>query len=267
MRVAHIPATFDYRNVERLYAQADLEGSGPVLVDARRLRWIDPNGMLAILAAARAWADRGRKPRMYLPAQTEVAGYLERMGFYEAAAGVLRLEGPRRHRRTRHSDVLLEINPVARNSDVHRVVDRVQEGAFRILVNTLGYAPEAVVRFSVILSEVCQNVIEHAEGPGWVAAQSYNWRQRLGRHVAVIAVSDIGRGFRGSLETGHRSRFGSRWGDAAALEAAFLMGLTRFADTGTGTGHPADTQAGGSAGRAWCRSAAARPASRTCPAG
>ena len=93
-----------------------------------------------------------------------------------------------------------------------------------------------MVQFSVILSEVCQNVIEHAEAPGWVAAQAYNWKKRLGRHVAVIAVSDLGCGFRASLESEYAARFGDRWGDATALEAAFLLGLTRFADTGRGQG-------------------------------
>ena len=88
----------------------------------------------------------------------------------------------------------------------------------------------------MILSEVCQNIIEHAEAPGWVAAQSYNWQKRLGRQVLVIAVGDLGRGFRGSLADEHSARFGDRWSDATALEAAFIHGLTRFPDSGRGQG-------------------------------
>jgi hypothetical protein len=79
-------------------------------------------------------------------------------------------------------------------------------------------------------------VIEHAAAPGWVAAQAYNWQKRLGRHVLVIAVSDLGRGFRASLESEHSARFGERWSDATALEAVFMHGATRFADTGRGQG-------------------------------
>ena len=116
------------------------------------------------------------------------------------------------------------------------MVEKVQARAGAILSKTLRYPSSAVVQFSVILSEVCQNIIEHAEGPGWVAAQAYNWKQRLGRQVAVIAVADIGRGFRASLAGEHAARFGERWGDVAALEAAFLLGLTRFPDTGRGQG-------------------------------
>jgi hypothetical protein len=54
--------------------------------------------------------------------------------------------------------------------------------------------------------------------------------------VAVIAVMDLGLGFRGSLDREHAARFGERWGDATALEAAFIHGVTRFRDPGRGQG-------------------------------
>ena len=237
MRVIEIPRSFDYRNIEALYRQIDMDRPGPVLFDLRRLRWVDPNGMLGILAAGRVAAEAGSAPRISLPDQPEITSYLDRMGFREAAGEVFEFgTASRWRRRARASDVLLEITPVTKNSDVHQVVDRVQSRAGAILSNTLGYPASAVVQFSVILSEVCQNIIEHAGRPGWVAAQAYNWKRRLGRHVAIISVADIGRGFRASLEDEHASRFGERWGDVTALEAAFLMGLTRFPDTGRGQG-------------------------------
>ncbi len=158
------------------------------------------------------------------------------MGFYDAALGIFDCDFPARRSAARDSDVLLEITPVAANADVHEVVDRVQGKAGAILTSKLGYPTTAVVQFSVILSEVCQNIIEHAEAPGWVAAQSYNWAKRLGRNVVVISVMDVGRGFRGSLSDEHSARYGDRWGDTTALEAAFLHGLTRFPDSGRGQG-------------------------------
>ena len=237
MRVIAIPPSLDYRNIETLYAAVEVGEAGPVLFDARRLRWIDPNGMLALLAAGSVAGEGGTRPRISPPDRQEVTGYLNRMGFARAAAEIFS-PPPRETRRrpARASDVLLEITPITTNSDVHEVVDRVQSRAGAILSQTLHYPAAAVVQFSVILSEVCQNIVEHAEGPGWVAAQSYNWTRRLGRHVAVIAVCDLGRGFRASLEDGHSARFGDRWGDVTALEAAFLLGLTRFPDTGRGQG-------------------------------
>ena len=237
MRVIEVPSSLDYRNIETLHGRIEADATGPLLFDARRLRWIDPNGMLALLGAGKVAGRGGARPRISLPTSAEVAGYLDRMGFSRAAAGIFH-PAPRhvRRRRARASDVLLEITPITTNSDVHGVVDIVQARAGAILSHTLRYPPAAVVQFSVILSEVCQNIVEHAEGPGWVAAQAYNWTRRLGRHVAVIAVSDLGRGFRASLADEHAERFADRWGDVTALEAAFLLGLTRFPDIGRGQG-------------------------------
>lgn len=238
MRILDVPASLDYSAVEALFGPLQDAGADPVLFDMRRLGWVDPNGMVALLSAGSVAAQRGETPpRLSLPDNAEVTSYLGRMGFFREAAGLFQdlPRPPRSSAPARESDVLLEVTPVATNRDVHDVVNRVQERAGAIL-HSLGYPAAAVVKFSVILSEVCQNITEHANGRGWVAAQSYRWTQRLGRRVVVIAVSDVGRGFRASLADAHAARFGDLWGDAKALEAAFLEGLTRFPDTGRGQG-------------------------------
>jgi hypothetical protein len=237
MDVLSVPTSLDYRTAEPLLEALAGAGDGKLLFDARHLRWVDPVGMLTLLVAGEVAAARsGRRPGLQLPAAGEVLGYLSRMGFGEAAGrvfdGGVRLPA----RGSGVSDVLLEITPIAKNQDVHDVVEHVQERAGTILAKTLHYPPSAVVQFSVILSEVCQNILEHAEAPGWVSAQSYLWKRRLGREVLVIAVGDVGRGFRGSLASEHSGRFGDRWGDATALEAAFIHGITRFPDQGRGQG-------------------------------
>ena len=237
MHVIDVPASLDYRALDALLdSTVPVPGKG--LFDARHVRWVDPCGMLALLAAGtRVGAHGGELPHLQLPDQTDVLGYLARMGFFTAAEGVfdMNVRAPRRTA-SGESDVLLEITPITTNSDVHEVVDRVQGRAGQILSRTLRYPLSAVVQFSVILSEVCQNILEHAEAPGWVAAQAYRWQKRLGRHVLVISVVDLGQGFRGSLTEEHSVRFGDRWGDATALEAAFIHGLTRFPDSGRGQG-------------------------------
>jgi hypothetical protein len=236
LNVIALPASLEQRTLDAVFDEVATHPDGRALFDARHVRWVDPNGMVGMLVAGRVTADRtGVVPRLELPESADVHGYLARMGFFEAAAGVFDLTTPAR-RPARGSDVLLEITSIAANSDVHAVVDRVQSRAGAILTSKLGYPATAVVPFSVILSEVCQNIIEHAEAPGWVAAQAYNWAKRLGRFVVVISVMDVGRGFRGSLMDEHSARYGDRWGDSTALEAAFLHGLTRFPDSGRGQG-------------------------------
>jgi hypothetical protein len=237
MRVIDLPSSLDYQTYDALLAEVLEAGGEKILFDGRHLRWVGPNGMVNLLAAGSVARDRaGELPHLELADVGDVKSYLDRMGFFQAASGVFDAGTKPDKRVAGDSDVLLEITPVTTNSDVHDVVDRVQRRAGAILSNTLGYPLTSVVQFSVILSEVCQNIIEHAEASGWVAAQSYNWSKRLGRQVVVISVSDLGRGFRGSLSDEHSARFADRWGDATALEAAFIHGLTRFPDSGRGQG-------------------------------
>ena len=238
MKIITVPGSLDYRSFDQLVGEVDevLEAS-KALFDARHVRWVDPNGMIGLLAMGKVVGERiGTPPLLHLPDSSDVLGYLQRMGFFGEATGVFELEALPSKRSRPDSDILLEITPITTNSDIHAVVDLVQTRAGAILSKTLDYPPTAVVQFSVILSEVCQNIIEHAEAPGWVAAQRYNWVKRLGRQVLVISVVDLGRGFKGSLADEHSARFGDRWGDATALEAAFIHGLTRFPDSGRGQG-------------------------------
>lgn len=238
MNVIPLPASLDYRTLDQvLDAVSRTASDGRVLLDARHVRWVDPNGMVGLLAAGTVIRDRtGALPRFQMPEHPDVPGYMARMGFFQAAEGILELGQRPARRGGGDSQVLLEITPISTNADVHEVVERVQSTAGNILSQTLQYPLSAVVQFSVILSEVCQNILEHADAPGWVAAQAYNWQKRLGRHVLIIAVADLGRGFRGSLAPEHSARFGDRWGDATALEAAFIHGLTRFPDSHRGQG-------------------------------
>ncbi|MEX2466413.1 MAG: ATP-binding protein [Gemmatimonadota bacterium] len=237
MNVLSVPGSLDQQTIDGFFDEVAGLDTTRTLFDARHLRWVDPNGMVALLVAGTVAAQRqGERPRLEPPESSDVTGYLSRMGFFKEAQEVFDLPERSGRRGAGSSDVLLEITKIAANADVHTVVDRVQRGAGEILSSRLDYPPSAVVQFSVILSEVCQNIVEHADAEGWVAVQAYNWARRLGRFVVVISVMDVGRGFRGSLGDQHSARYGDRWGDATALEAAFLHGLTRFPDSGRGQG-------------------------------
>ena len=237
MHVIRVPSSLDYSTVDGVFQQCAEVVEGKALFDAGYLRFVDPQGLVGLLSAGALLKRRlGRAPHLRLPRLTGVVGYLARIRFFEQARPFFSMETRRPRELAANSDVLLEVTPVTTNSDVHTVVDRVQTRAGTILTRTLGYPLVTVVQFSVVLSEVCQNIIEHAEAPGWVAAQAYYWAKRLERWVLVIAVSDLGRGFRASLAAEHAGRFGNRWEDGTALEAAFLHGVTRFTDTGRGQG-------------------------------
>ncbi len=244
-RPVEVPSRLDEEGFEKLVARLDevaapgdedAGAGGRVLLDARRVRWTSPYGLVGLLAVGQVARQRtGLAPAIESPESSDIRSYWERMDFWKHAADVFQLPSisTRSHR---ESDALLEITPIRSHRDVHHVVERVRERAAAILESQLRYPRPSVIQFSVILSEVCQNILEHAEADGWVCAQTYHWKKRLGRQVLVLAVMDVGVGFQGSLAPEHAARFGDQWSASAALEAAFLQGESRFRDPGRGQG-------------------------------
>ena len=237
--VVEVPPSFDDRSFEQLAAGlAALDGASRVLLDAHATDWASPFGLVALLCAGQALGERfGGKPLLTAPADRGVAEYWARTGFFEQAETLFEIHGaPARVKPATESAVLLEVTPVRVAGDVHRVVDRIQSRSAAILDAELGLDAKATIGFGMALSEACQNIVEHAGTGGWVAVHAYTWRRRLGRRVVVIAVGDAGAGFRRTLEATQARRFGDRWGDATALEAALIHGVSRFRDPGRGQG-------------------------------
>jgi hypothetical protein len=238
-QVISAPPTLDERGFDMLVEEATKSpGAASILLNARHVVWADPFGMVGLLAVGRYLRDAtGRAPLLQLPESADVLSYLGRMEFLREAADIFEIPaGVAPRKPAGPSNVLLEITPIRSHDDVHGVIEHVQERAGMILTDKLNYAQSDAVPFSIMLSEVCQNIIEHAESGGWVGIQTYNWARRLGRQVVVIGVADLGVGFRGSLAKEHAARFADRWDDVTALEAAFLHGVTRFRDPGRGQG-------------------------------
>lgn len=261
MRVISAPAQLDERHFDSLVEGLGQEPYGRLLIDARHVRWVDPFGMIALLAIGKVALRSGETPVLQLPDDADVVSYLARMNFFEEAETIFELHGTRRKRgEGGGSDVLLEITPVREYADVHEVVNRVNERGVNILTTQLHYPRTQALRFSTLISEVCQNIVDHADAGGWVATQSYTWQKRLGgRRVVVIAVMDLGVGFRSSLSSAHASRFADRWTDAMALEQAFMHGLNRFHDVHRGQGlQQIRKNAGRWSGRVSIRSGTAR---------
>ena len=245
-QVIEVPEDLNHRSYERLLAalnrataDARPEGQARLLFNARHMRWISPYGMVGLLAAGRVASDRtGLRPSIEAPEKSDVRSYMDRMDFWQAAADVFEVDAaPARTRAS--SDALLEITSIRSHHDVHAVVERVRERSRAILEGKLHYPTASVIPFSVMLSEVCQNILEHAETDGWVCAQTYDYKKRLGREVLMLAVMDVGIGFHGSLGAEHARRYGEGWSSATALEAALLYGESRFRDPGRGQGRQA----------------------------
>jgi histidine kinase/DNA gyrase B/HSP90-like ATPase len=233
--VITVPPSLDDHSFEQVLEQvAPLPADAKILVDARHARWASPYGLTALLTLAQTRTER---PAFAVPEHTETASYWGRAAFFHHAESLYDLHGayPKR-RELPDSNALLDITPITKSEDVHNVVGRVQERAQAIIKNELKLESKAIMGFAMTLSEICQNIIEHAGQGGWVAVQSYRWTKRLGRRVVVIAVTDAGLGFRRSLESTPGHMPSARWDDAAALEEAVIRGVSRFRERGRGQG-------------------------------
>lgn len=233
--VIPVPPSLDDVTFEQVLDRlAPLAADDKVLIDARHARWASPYGLVGLLAVAQT---RDVRPGLTPPEHDETLSYWSRTGFFRYAEELFDLHGTvPRARPTAESSVLLEITSVSKSADVHDVVDRIQQRAQNILERELSIDAQASVRFVMTLSEVCQNVVEHAGRGGWVAVQTYRWQKRLGRRVVQIAVSDAGIGFRRSLESTPGRALTDRWDDGMALEEAVIRGVSRFRDRGRGQG-------------------------------
>jgi anti-sigma regulatory factor (Ser/Thr protein kinase) len=234
--VIDVPHSLDEHSFEQVLEQlAKLPEDAKTLLDARRCKWASPYGLASLLTIGQTRLHV--RPTLAVPESDDTASYWARSNFFHYAEDFFELTGivPRRGGQ-KDSQVLLELTPISKTEDVHEVVGRIQQKAQQIIANELGIDTKAIVGFSMTLSEVCQNIIEHAGLGGWVMVQTYKWQRRLGRRVVVIAVCDAGLGFRKSLETSGSHSPGDRWDDAAALEAAVIRGVSRFRDPGRGQG-------------------------------
>jgi anti-sigma regulatory factor (Ser/Thr protein kinase) len=237
-RVVEVPTQFDDRSFDQLATACGEFTDDRLLFDAHATQWASPYGLIGLLAAGQWATEHGpERPLLTIPTDRDVAHYWGRAGFFAHAEDWFEMHGKVPRVAPSHSsDVLLAITPVRGSDDVHGVVETIQERSAAILSGELGLEASATMGFAMALSEACQNIVEHAGTSGWVAVQAYHWRRRLGRRVVVIAVADAGIGFRRSLEAAQSGRFGDRWGDAAALEAALFHGASRFRDPGRGQG-------------------------------
>ena len=233
--IINVPHSLEDKSFELVLDQvAPLPLDEKIIVDTRHARWASPYGLTALLALAQSRAER---PVLYVPEAENVSTYWSRMDFFKHAAELYELQGRVRSTKAAETSVLLEVTSISKSDDVHSVVDKIQQRAQDALVKNLNLDAKITMRFTMALSEVCQNIVEHAGRGGWVMVQSYQYRKRLGgRHVVVIAVCDAGLGFRRSLESSPRRPVTDRWDDGFALETAVVNGVSRYGDPGRGQG-------------------------------
>jgi hypothetical protein len=146
-------------------------------VDLSDVRFADPYGLLGLIAlGSSSHYRRGQVWGLILPRDRHVISFLERSGALSWLEKFFVIAGS--HGAGTHAVALagagmpiLEVAHVKEVADVHRAVARVKGRADRLIIRGLGYNSLAADRFTVALAEICQNIIDHSEGEGFVMAR------------------------------------------------------------------------------------------------
>jgi hypothetical protein len=211
---------------------------GPLELDLSRVAFVDPYGICGLTLFLNHLPPEALPVKLWLgggKSSEAVTSYLTRMGFWEETGHLLDVSQdslPIRPTQLADRNVLLDVT-IMRSHDAISVMLR-KTGE---ILQNLGFAITARGHVLEVLSELCSNVLLHAqtEYGGIAAMQTY--RGRSGERYLVMGISDAGIGMRRSLcaNANLAARLDS---DAQALGVAVQPGASRFASGGHGGGLP-----------------------------
>lgn len=187
----------------------------PLYCDLSLAGFVSPEGILALVSAARLWYLVTGYPMQLYNIRLEVHRYLERMDLFSQCENWIqaadKLADQDRLSRSAESQRLLEVLPIASEEMQNaRDVTEALARASRILTAWFAADNQAVTRLLTVLSEIATNIV-HSVDRGFVVIQRYRDSDAgaFGSQVA-IAVGDLGIGVETSLR---RKRSLTRLGD------------------------------------------------------
>jgi hypothetical protein len=218
---------------------------GPLELDLTHVSFMDPFGMVALVLFINHLPDEARPVRLRMagfdwengaqstPGNNNAASYLTRMNFWDAVFE--RIDAPPgkiplRPKNLVDKNVLLDVT----NFRTHDAISAMLHQTGEILQN-LGYTVTARGHVLEVLSELCSNVLLHANTLFGGVAAMQTYRNRAGVRYVVMSIGDAGIGVRKSLANNPAlsSRLES---DAQALGVAVQAGASRFGTGGHGGG-------------------------------
>lgn len=198
---------------------------GEVTVDLRSAAFVDPYGMAVLVMAARQLHRHGGRLICVLPGSDRPIQTVVQTGLLDALRPVAELRNLPREQSRRYPSAL-PVTAIRSRNDVQTVVGHLIE----ITRDRLGYNTGDVLDAAKVVSELCNNVVDHSGAEGIVLAQLGS--DRYGARYVALAVADDGIGIRSSLS--RRFPEAGQWQHGEAIERA-LGGLSSR-ETGGGAG-------------------------------
>lgn len=173
---------------------SDPESDAPRVFDFQEVRFYQPGALTSLLATLHALGARGVTVSLLNHEIAPAFSYLRRMDFFHHCGITLREPSQRR-------DAARRFVPLAA-IDTHSVgsVDRLAEQIAACVFPEFadGDDPEITGPFDHVayaVTELSNNVLQHARAPGFLMAQSYPKTDQV-----CVAIADYGIGIRGSFE-------------------------------------------------------------------
>jgi anti-sigma regulatory factor (Ser/Thr protein kinase) len=246
MRILSEYSSYSIQAHDDLLAQWDAEQgeSGPLELDLTPVSFMDPYGMVALVLFLNHLPETRRPVQLRLSgfdwrnsesttSSSSAASYLTRMNFWEGVGDVIDAPPekiPLRAKGLIDKNVLLEVTIFRTHDAISEMLHQTGE-----ILQNLGYTVTARGHVLEVLSELCSNVLLHAEAPFGGVAAMQTYRNRAGTRYVVISIGDAGIGVRQSLA--HNSALAGRLeSDAQALGVAVQAGTSRFGVGGHGGG-------------------------------
>ncbi len=231
---------------------------GPLQLDLTRAEFFDPYGMcglvlflnhlppeaLPVRLTLSGWPPPPRAPGERKPGHPQAknrnglekpVSYLTRMDFWDTVAHLLRTgpnQIPMRPPWSTDRNVLLEVSILRSHDAISASLRRTGE-----ILQNLNYTVPARGHILEVLSELCSNVLLHAQTEFGGVAAMQTYRSSNGKRYVVMSIGDAGIGVRRSLAA-NNALAGRLESDSQALGVAVQPGASRFASGGHGGGLP-----------------------------
>lgn len=220
---------------------------GPLLLDLTRVQFMDPFGMVGLVLFINHLPNEARPVRLRMSGfdwergeqstsnNTSAASYLTRMNFWDAVFE--RIDAPPgkiplRPKGLVDKNVLLDLTIFRTHDAISAMLHQTGE-----ILQNLGYTVTARGHVLEVLSELCSNVLLHANTLFGGVAAMQTYRNRAGTRYVVMSIGDAGVGVRKSLAS-NNALSGRLESDAQALGVAVQAGSSRFGVGGHGGGLP-----------------------------
>lgn len=191
--------------------------SNEITVDLQAASFIDPYGAACLCLVVRHLAEDQQRVILVWPSSQRAQLAVAQMGLSTAIRPWAEMRNIPGRGLQAESTGTLPVSPIRTRSDVQDVLTYLVSLAQR----SLDFDPGDVLDAGKVVSELCNNVVDHSQAEGLVVAQIL--RDRRGQRYVSLAVADPGVGIRASLAARHPEA--AHWRHGEAIQRA-LGGLS-----------------------------------------